>query len=227
MKHLVIALHDVAPSTLDATARWRSIVGDATDGPVSLLIIPRYRGRDSLRAGPTPRWVRARAETGDEPVLHGWSHLSLTGDDGPELAGRDPAAVSSLIQGAVDEMRTVGLVTDGFIAPAYAHPASTEAACQSAGLSWSATRMRLRSGEDRVLLPSIGLGASTATRRAASPGAARVAARALFALPAVRLDLHPADLAHRRLERAGRELLARLLAQGRRPVTHAALLRGG
>jgi hypothetical protein len=56
-----------------------------------------------------------------------------------------------------------------------------------------------------------------------SPAAVRAAAGAFALAPAVRLDLHPADLRHPRLASAGRDLLERLLSQGRRPVTHAAL----
>ena len=224
MKHLVIALHDVAPSTLAETARWRAIVAGLTDGPVSLLLVPRYRGRDSWRSGPAPRWLRARAVDGDEPVLHGWSHLARDGRDGRELAGRDPRAVAGLVRDGMEELREAGVATGGFIAPSYAHPACADDACRSAGLSWWATRAHLRSPGARLLLPSLGLGAAPAPRRAVSPGAARAAARALASAPAVRLDLHPADLGHHRLEAAGRERLGRLLGQGRRPVTHATLL---
>jgi hypothetical protein len=69
----------------------------------------------------------------------------------------------------------------------------------------------------------LGLGASTPSKRMLSPAAVRAAAGAFALAPAVRLDLHPADLRHPRLASAGRDLLERLLSQGRRPVTHAAL----
>ena len=223
MKAIVIALHDVAPSTLAETVRWRSIVAEMTDGPVSLLLVPRYAGRDSWRSGPGSGWVRGRAEAGDEPVLHGYSHLASDGRDGRELAGRDPRAVASLIRDGIAEMRAVGLAPDGFIAPSYVHPASAEASCRSADLRWWATRASLRSGNGARSLPSLGLGASTPWRRALSPAFARSAARILAAAPVVRLDLHPADLHHDRLARAGGDLLARLLAQDRRPLTHGML----
>jgi predicted deacetylase len=220
----VIALHDVAPSTLAETTRWRSIVAELTDGPVSLLVVPRYRGRDSWRAGPGPGWIRGRARAGDEAVLHGYSHLSLAGRDGRELAGRDARSVAGLIRDGVEEMRGSGLRVEGFIAPSYAHPSSTAASCRSAGLRWWATRLALFTADDAIRLPSLGLGASSATRRTLSPGTARLAARVLARAPVVRLDLHPADLRHARLEHAGRELLATLLGQDRRPLTHSALL---
>lgn len=221
----MIALHDVAPSTIEETARWRAIVAGLTREPVSLLVVPRYVGRDSWRAGPAPRWLRARTGAGDEAVLHGYSHLSVDGRDGRELASRDPGAIAELIREGVGELDAAGILADGFIAPSYAHPASTGAACRAAGLGWWATRTTLSDGRgEPIRLPSIGLGASTAPRRALSPAGARAAAMLLARAPLVRLDLHPADLRHPRLERAGRALLATLLDQGRIPLRHADLL---
>ena len=57
-----------------------------------------------------------------------------------------------------------------------------------------------------------------------SRSAALLAARALAAAPVIRLDRHLADLGHDRPARAGRDLLGRLLDQGRLPVTHSQLL---
>lgn len=92
-----------------------------------------------------------------------------------------------------------------------------------AGLRWWATRAALAWEGGRRALPSIGVGASTAARRALSPAATRAAARGLARAPVVRLDLHPADLRHLRLARAGRKVLELLLSQDRFPVTHAAV----
>ena len=219
----MIAIHDVAPSTIAEAREWRALVADAVAGPASLLLVPRYGGRDSWRAGPSPGWARERARAGDELVLHGWSHTRRDGRDGAELAGRRPREVAALIAEGLGELRAAGLRPAGFIAPAYAHPAAAGESCRRAGLAWWATRAALAWEGGRRRLPSLGLGASTPARRALSPAAARAAARALAGQPAVRLDLHPADLRHPRLAAAGRDLLERLLAQGRRPVTHAAL----
>lgn len=223
-RHLVVALHDVAPSTIDETRRWRELVGAIVSGPVSLLLVPRYRGHDSWRSGAAAGWVRARCEEGDEPVLHGYCHLDRRGRDGRELAGREPRAVAELVRDGAAELAAGGLPTAGWIAPSYVHPRHADGACRAAGLRWWATRLALRDAVGARPLPSLGLGASSAVRRVVSPSAARAAARALAAAPAVRLDLHPADLAHPRLERAGLALLELLAVdQSRRTLTHAAL----
>lgn len=223
MKRLVIAIHDIAPSTGAAAERLRVRVGARVAGPVSLLVVPRYHGRESLRSGRGRGWLAERVEDGDELVLHGYSHADRSGRDGRELSGRPDRAVHALIADGVAEMREAGLDPAGFIAPSYVHPPAADAGCRRAGLPWWATRRALRSAAGSRPLPSIGLGASSGARRALSPLAAAAAARALAPTSAVRLDLHPADLVHRRLDRAIDDLIDRLLAQGRRPVTHATL----
>jgi uncharacterized protein len=224
VRTLVVSIHDVAPSTLDEVEEWRATVASLTEGPASLLLVPRLGGRDSWRSGRPPRWARGRAAAGDEIVLHGYTHVRHDGRDGAELAGRRPADVRALIAEGLGELGAAGLEPAGFIAPAYCGP--PDAACRAAGLDWWATRGSLRWSGGRRTLPSVGLGASTPLRRVLSPAAGRAAARLLAPAPVVRLDLHPADLRHRRLAAAGRELLARLLAQGRRPATHGALVHG-
>ncbi len=223
MKLLVVAIHDVAPSTLDEVGRWRDIASGLVPAPVSLLVVPRYHGRESWRSGPARGWLRERAAEGDELVLHGYAHMRPGGRDGRELAGRPGREIAALINDALDEMGRAGVPTDGFIAPSYSHPPAVDACCRDAGFGWWATRWTLSSPGGRRPLPSLGLGASSSGRRMLSPAAAHLAARALAPAPAVRLDLHPADLRHRRLARAGRQLLETLLDQGRHPVTHREL----
>jgi uncharacterized protein len=223
MRGLVIALHDVAPATAGESARWRDLVAERTPGPVSLLVVPRYHGGPGWRAGPGLRWLRERDAAGDEPVLHGYAHLDRAGHDGAELRGRPPRDIGARVREGRAELGEAGLDARGFIAPAYAHPPAADRACRAAGLAWWATRLTLRGPGATRPLPSIGLGASTPLVRRVSPPAARAAARALVHAPVVRLDLHPADLRHRALARTGLELLDILLAQGRRPLTHAAL----
>jgi len=116
------------------------------------------------------------------------------------------------------------LPTHGFIAPAYAHPATLIRALGAQPIGWWATRTRLHAPTGTRRLWSLGLGASTAWRRATSPRAARAALRLAARAPALRLDLHPADLGNPRLRCSARELIAGLLAQQRDPTLHGALV---
>ncbi|MCB0880996.1 MAG: DUF2334 domain-containing protein [Thermoleophilia bacterium] len=223
IRSLVVSIHDVAPATRDECHALRVIVrGVAGDVPVSLLAVPRYHGEQWDRA--TTEWLRARVREGDEPVVHGLVHQDGRGRDGAEFGRRDSLGDTiARLSFAVAEVRALGVHPEGFVAPAYAHPDALERALRTSGLRWWATRGRLTGRAGRVALPSVGLGASTRTRRVGSVLTAPLAARAMAAAPRARLDLHPADLHHPSLARSVRPLLEALLGQGRVVVTHARL----
>jgi predicted deacetylase len=224
MKSLIVSIHDVTPSTAEAARCWRALIARRDDGPASLLVVPHYGGRELWLPGPGLAWLHWRAQAGDEIVLHGNTHVTASGRDGPELRGLPwPSAAQALRDGR-HEMGRRGLAPAGLVCPAYGLPRHPEAACRAAGLRWWATRTTLRWNGGRRPLPSVGLGASTLPRRLLSPSVLRPAVRALARAPVVRLDLHPADLGHDRLASAGLWALEELLAQGRRLVTHADLL---
>lgn len=223
----VIAIHDVAPQTLDnADALRRRIHAVAGAVPVSLLVVPRYHDRPAWSADAV-HWVRTAAARGDEVVTHGFRHLDAHGRDGREFPRRMlyPAAWD-LVRRARLRMAELGFPNAGFIAPAYGHPATLEYVLRDLGVAWWATRGALRGPDAATGLPSIGLGASSTVRRAMSPTVASAGCRALGAAPALRLDLHPADLAHPRLREAVPRLLELLLHQRRQMITHAQLAAG-
>lgn len=219
-----MAIHDVGAATVADAAGWRELVAGRVAGPACPLVVPRYH--DLALGAPAREWLEAQVRRGDEVVLHGLTHLDRHGRDGAELRGLPAPAVRLRVREGVAALRAAGLAVDGFIAPAYGHGGAADAACRAAGLRWWATRTTLRWRFGRRWLPSVGLGASSASKRAFSPAASKAASRLLAGAPVVRLDLHPADLGHPHLVRAALELLDRLLAQGRRPVVHSALLPG-
>lgn len=227
MRRLIVALHDVTPSTARATETWRAVVARRADGPVALLVVPRYGGTQEWPETVGLRWVHWRMLAGDEIALHGLTHTTVTGQDGPELRGRDSGELMTRIVDGSVALARVGLPVVGFVAPAYAHPAGAHDGCRRAGFTWWATRWQLHWDGGYRWLPSIGLGASTPTKRVLSPAALTAGIRALARYEVVRLDLHPADLEHRALAGAGVRALEALLAQGRRLVTHGDLVRGG
>jgi predicted deacetylase len=224
-RHAVVSIHDVAPATLVRVAGLRAVVREiAGPVPVSLLVVPCYHGSSAWDAE-AATWVRACAADGDEIVLHGHLHHRPGGGDGPEF-GRTtrPADAQARIGAGRRRLEDLGISPEGFIAPAYAHPRVLTAALHDHGMGWWATRTWLHSCDgSRRLLPSLGLGASTAPRRALSPAAARAGIRFLQHAPAVRIDLHPADLDHGRLRAAVPDILARLLDGHRTCITHADL----
>jgi len=220
----VISIHDIAPATLDAATRIREMVREvAGDGPVSLLIVPEYHQNPSWPFEATT-WVTDQVGAGDESVLHGFAHCRPDGRDGVEFTpSLRLEEVTERIAHGPARLAEFGLHPQGFIAPAYGHPAILNDALRTHGLTWWATRYHLTTACESLLLPSIGLGASTHIRRWTSPTAAGIAECALGRTRAIRLDLHPADLSYRRLRTAA---LRRLdaIARHRRLVTHRNLL---
>ncbi len=225
LRSLVVSIHDVAPATLGEAIAVRATV-DAIAGPVpvSLLAVPRYHGQ-AWHDG-AAQWLRDRVERGDEAVLHGLVHMDEGRRDGAEFARRDSVGDTiARLAFAHAELRGLGVHAAGFVAPAYAHPPALGAALATSGLEWWATRNRLVTAAGASLaLPSVGLGASTLLKRALSPAGAATMARALARAPRVRLDLHPADMRHRRLTDAVDRLLTLLMEQGRTLRTHGDLV---
>jgi predicted deacetylase len=224
-RRLVVSIHDVAPATLDATIRLRELVRQHAGAiPVSLLIVPCYHGEHTWSAEAVD-WVRGAAAAGDELVLHGWQHQSPRRVDGAEF-GRHMLfpAVRERIRKAQAHLTEIGIATEGFIAPAYAHPPAVEYAMGELHFSWWATRRHVHCAGGVRPLPSMGLGASTPARRAVSPTAAAVGCRIFATAPNLRLDLHPADLAHPRLRRAIPHLIQHVTRGDRRAVSHAEIV---
>jgi len=225
---VIFSIHDVAPQTFPQVAELRRMIhADAGPVPVSLLVVPRYHGADTWCPG-ARRWLSDAAMRGDEIVLHGYEHWSRDGLDGAEFDRQmTDTAVAARLALALCRLQELGLPTDGFIAPAYAYPATLTRALRAQPVGWWATRTRLHASTGTRRLWSLGLGASTAGRRATSPRAARTALRLAARTPALRLDLHPADLGYPRLRCSARELIAGVLAQQRCPTVHGALVAPG
>ena len=224
---LIVAIHDITPARVVHAEALREMIAGEAPGPASLLVIPRYGGVASWRAGGGAARLAELSRAGDEIVVHGYSHATPRGRDGPETARMSPESVGATVRAGTDELRRAGLAPAGFIAPAYGRARACGAACHAAGLGWWAGRLALHHPGGTVRLPSLGLGASSPVRRAFSPSCAGAAAAALRRVPVVRLDLHTADLGHPRLAVAARSLLRGLIGQGRSLSTHAALLPRG
>ncbi len=225
MRALVVAIHDVSPSTAEAADRLRRLVAARTEGSASLLVVPRAGGRESWRHGPARGWLAGRLADGDELVMHGHTHRDRRGRDGGELRGRSAAGVRDVVASGADELTGAVGRPEGFIAPSYAAGPGLDAAVGDAGLVWWASRLRLHWPGGARPLPAIGPGASRPLRRALSPPALKAAVASVAPLPCVRLDLHPADLRHPALIGAALGALDGLLAQDRRVAVHGELVR--
>ena len=233
----MVVLHDVAPQT------WHRYTGlieelDRRRLPCSLLVVPDYHGKGALRAhGDFVDVLRTRQAQGDEIVLHGLVHqdrepLGLsplqwlvrriyTAREGEFAALSAPRALARVAQG-LQQLAEVGLTTQGFVAPAWLMSRGTRRALPILTVRYAAGRRCLYRLPDWQVQRQVSLVWSVRSRprRLLSrwrndwmlwrAGKGRM----------IRLDIHPADLAHpgvarwwlRTLDRLAREREA--LTQG-------------
>lgn len=219
---MIVAIHDVVPQSLDAVRSWRAIVSEHVEGPVALLVVPRDGGWATWRDEPGAVWLRERAAAGDEVVLHGWTHTTPAGHHGPEFAGRSYGEMTERLCCGMRDLAGVGLTPKGVITPCYVGEWRADV-IDVVGIEWMATRWLLRWATGGRPLPSLGVGASTPLKRATSVPALGSGSVLVRPFETVRLDLHPADLDHPALFKAGLSALRRLVEQGRCLATHTDL----
>ena len=225
---LSVTLHDVEPATFDRCARIRDWLDDLGVERVTLLVIPAADMHPvGDRAPGLTDWLRERARDGDEIAQHGFQHVQLRpaspprqlvarlqGDRAAEFVGMSEPDTRRVVDAGRRILRLAGLDARGFVAPAYAYTPVLRATLAER-FAWWAGLLGLHSGARSQLSPALGLGTSGPVKRRTSPVFLRAAAR--VAGPALRLDLHPADLDHPRHVLALERVLRR--ARGRRTDT--------
>jgi predicted deacetylase len=157
----VVSVHDVAPSTAEASRRWVEIL-DSLRIKSSLLVVPgRWRGRD-LRSNPSfVAWLKEVSANGHEVVLHGWEHASAsarsasttstTRDRFGRLMARgcqefwnlDEDDARALIERGVETLFDVGFDVRGFVAPGWLMSEGTHRALRASGLMYTCDHTRL------------------------------------------------------------------------------------
>ncbi len=238
---IAVALHDVEPATFERCALIRDWLDDHGVDRVTLLVIP---ARDlhpvGERSPGMAGWLAERRGRGDSIAQHGFQHERPRGRDRSPLALlRAPARRGGEFVGlGLDETRRAvnagwrvlklaGIEPDGFVAPAYAYTPALRSLLPGrfrwwAGLLGVHRRPPSLDGDcGHVLSPAWGIGGSGRLQRALSPALIRAAGA--VAGETLRLDLHPADLAHPRHTLALEHVLQRA-ASGRAAITYDELL---
>lgn len=226
---MCVVIHDVAPATQAACERLLSALHAIGDIPVTLLAVPRYHGGE--REPAFERWLRGRADAGDEVALHGYTHLDSSATRGGfdfirrriytrgegEFWGLSENDATRRIQAGSAWLASLGLAPTGFVAPAWLLGAPAWAALLRQPFDYTCTLRRF------TILPenrSIDCQAqvyshSTAWRRALSLLWNATLARLQSGRAVVRLELHPGDADHPALQRSWQRLAARQLASRR------------
>jgi predicted deacetylase len=233
---IAVALHDVEPATYDRCALMRDWLADHGVDRVTLLVIPApdLHPFDDRRPE-LAVWLDERARAGDAIAQHGFRHRRLRrapprralatriqGGSAAEFVGLDFDETRRAVQAGRRVLRLAGIETRGFVAPAYAYTQPLHEALASSFEWWAGLGRLYRAGAAPTLAPALCLGTSSRIKRWGSPPVVR--AGALLAGEVLRLDLHPADVDHRRHIAAVEHVLQR--ARRRTAVTYDDLADG-
>ncbi len=240
---LVVAIHDVAPSTLGEVRYLLGALDDLGVRPRVLKVIPNADGRDDVRANPALlRLIAAEVAAGSEVLLHGYTHRAAAPLRGPwparararlfagtaaEYLSLDAEEMRSRLIAGRQMLRESGCDPHGFCAPCWLAPPELPRLLRETGFSYyvtMATLLDLETGR-RVPTPWLGyMGADTWQERLVGLGG-RAIMSAARAMPLVKVFLHPQG-AHS--SPACAEVLRTLagLARGRVPVTYGGFLGG-
>ncbi len=240
---IAVALHDVEPATFERCALIRDWLSDHGVDRVTLLVIP---ARDlhplGERSPEMTSWLLERRREGDSIAQHGFQH-DRTGRSGlsrqtllcspsrraGEFVGLDPLETQRAVNAGWRVLKLAGIEPDGFVAPAYAYTPALRDVLQRRFRWWAGLlglHRRRGEGEEQrgsMLAPAWGMGSAGPVQRTLSP--ALIRAGSLVCGRTLRLDLHPADLAHPRHMLALEWVLARA-GRRREAITYDELLAG-
>jgi uncharacterized protein len=133
---LVVCFDDLAPHSQRACQEFLPQLARAGVARVSLLLVPRWHGVESILDRPYfARWVRALAEAGHEVCLHGHTHSGIDGE--LHRLGRAETE-ASLAQGAALCARA-GIAVSGFVPPCGRLSTEARGALAARGFAYTAT----------------------------------------------------------------------------------------
>ncbi|HET7526998.1 MAG TPA: polysaccharide deacetylase family protein [Burkholderiaceae bacterium] len=239
-----VTLHDVAPATQARCERLIARLQQVAPMALTLLVVPYYHGQRA--SANFEDWLDARLRRGDELALHGLTHL----DDGAPPHGwldhlrrrwyTDGEGEFAAL-GAADATRRLNAgrrwfarrrwPLTGFVAPAWLLGDGAWRALARQPFRYTCTRTELlllppsAPGQPpaRVRARSIVYSTRAAWRRALSLPWNRLVAAAEQRAPWMRFELHPDDAEYDSVCSDALRLVERAFAQGRRPLTLAAV----
>ena len=226
-REIAVAIHDVEPATFERCALIREWLQDHGVERATLLVIP---ARDlhplGERSPEMSSWLLERQRSGDAIAQHGFHHdqlrppanmrealsASMRGRS-REFVGLSEQEARQAIDAGWRVLKLAGIEPDGFVAPAYAYTPALRLALPRR-FRWWASLLRLHHatvapGEPgrQPLAPAWGTTREGRLQSTLAPGLIR--AGGLLAGRTLRLDVHPAALAHPRQMLALEWLLSR------------------
>jgi predicted deacetylase len=236
---VVVSLHDVSPmtrGTCDAMLRELEGIGIQK---VSLLVIPDHHGKGHfLKDRPFCDWLRDRVNRGCEPVIHGYHHRrqrrsgegfltrwitrSYTADEG-EFYDLSEEEARARVEKAKKEFGEIGLMPDGFIAPAWLLGPDAERGARRAKIRYTVRLggvIDLADGGGSAHSQSLVYSVRSGWRRAISLRWNPFLYARLSGNPLLRVSLHPPDFKYPDVWRQAIGLIRDAVDSGRVPMTY-------
>lgn len=232
----MLVLHDVAPETWPD---YRAFV-DAVDAmgqiPICWLVVPDFHRRNRLDEHAVfRRMLDGRLVRGDELILHGYYHADeAPGPRSPrdwfmrrvfthegEFYPLDRHESARRLEQGIKLFERNQWPLHGFVAPAWLLGPGARQALAQTDLTYTSDPGHFYLLPDYTVIDAPGLvwSARSAWRRGMSRLVSENALARHRQAPVLRLGLHPVDMRHEFSRRYWLDLLARLLAEGREPVT--------
>ena len=153
---LVVSIHDVAPSTADATRTWTRHLS-ARGVPATLLVIPGpWEGPPLRTDADLVAWLRERVTLGDEVAQHGWTHRRVPGTARwrrgvnalaargcAEFVGVDCPEATRRVTWGRQVLRDLGFDPVGFTPPGWLASSGTTAALRDVGYRYTTSHTKV------------------------------------------------------------------------------------
>ena len=136
-KYAIVAVHDVTPKYLDKIPKIDDFLKGEGIDDFSYLIIPRFRDKDSQDISEDEAFADIMEGTGQELVMHGFSHSNLLMED--EFFINYKSAWSKILKARTIFKQCFGHVPKGFIPPMWVISKAALKAVKDAGFEYTSS----------------------------------------------------------------------------------------
>jgi predicted deacetylase len=239
---VIVSLHDVAPSTAQATLEWLGHL-EQRQVPATLLVVTgAWQGAALQQDHRLVDHLHRAVQRGHEVAFHGVDHIAvapqrrrdhtravtgrLLARGCAEFAALDRSEATRRLTTGLVELRRLGFDVTGFTPPGWLMSPGTLEALEHSGLRYATTQWHIRelSTWRRLRIPALSHRPDSPLTGAAAQAFLNVGLRRLGLGRTTRIALHPRDLDDRRLLGTSLELIDRALAQGARFTTYTSLV---
>ncbi len=236
MSRLLVSVHDVAASTLEASRHWVREL-DSRGVPATLLVVAGpWNGTGLAASGrEVGAFLRKRVRCGDEVALHGWTHRAdirgsplrqvsgaVIARGAAEFWGLDGSEAHRRLSRSRQVVEQLGVPVAGFTPPGWVAANSTFRAARTLGFRYVATSrgITLLPEGRRLDIPGLCQRPGSMWAGVGIQVVRQVTRYRIRSAQAVRIGVHPHDLDHPDLVAASLAVIDDALAAGLEPTTY-------